>query len=442
MIEPRGSDEDTRRREFLVNVIIAGSIGLSCFLFLSASLNYIELGAKYEGIPLPFLALVVFGFIGMYLLSRNGYFRTASYLVIGAYLSGALFETIAWGPELPESTLPYTLVIIMACVLIGSRFGFILTGVIASILIVASALAENGMAHPDLSWKMEPTDVSDSIEQSAIYLIIMLVSWLSAREIARSLSRARNSEEALRRERDSLEETLAERTRELNSAQAIKIADIYRFVEFGKLASGIFHDIMSPLTSVALSIEELHGKDESAEDSPIAKAVFASRSIQSYMKALRRQISVHEKKETFSPYPIICEAILLLEYKAREDRVSIHLAESAASHAYRLHGNPLKFQQILINIISNALYACRSAEIRLSVSDSGCGMSETESQHIFEPFFTTKPESEGSGLGLSITKTIIEHDFKGTISVSTAQGKGTCFTLSIPSFSKSSESLP
>ena len=445
LIEPKGFDEDTRRREFIVNVVLVGSIALASFLFLSASVNAIDLGKKYEGIPLTFLAIVIFGFSLIHLLSRKGHPHCAAYLVIASYLGGAVYETATWSFELPESTMPYTLVIIMACILVGTRFGFFITGVIASILIGSAFLQQTGILHPDLAWKTDPTDVSDSIEQSVIYLIITLVSWLSAREIEKSLIRARKSEEALRRERDDLEQTLAQRTRELRRAQAVKMADVYRFVEFGKLASGIFHDLMSPLTSVTLSIEELQEKESPA----LSKAVLASKSIQNYMKALRRQISAHERKEDFMPSLIIEDVILLFDFKAREHGTKITFTPDSSLRKTILFGNPLKFQQILINLISNALYACVDSALRdiritlweennalkLSVSDSGCGMSVTELEHIFEPFFTTKPESEGSGLGLSITKTIIEHDFKGTLAVATAPGKGSVFTITFPHYS-------
>jgi CheY-like chemotaxis protein len=69
--------------------------------------------------------------------------------------------------------------------------------------------------------------------------------------------------------------------------------------------------------------------------------------------------------------------------------------------------------------------------IRLRVSDSGCGMDEATLARIFEPFFTTKKAGEGTGLGLSIVQSIVQ-DHGGTISIQSAVGHGTTFSLLFP----------
>lgn len=449
LIEPRLQGEDDRRREFLANVVIVGSIGLVTLLTLTTIINVVNRGNNYAGIPL-WSILSILGFLILCLvLSRKGHTTIASSAVVFLYGSGAIYETWKWGAELPETTLPYTLCIMLASILISSRAGWIVTGIIALNITIESYLEFNGLHHVDSDWKQAALDMGDAVEQIIIFGIIMLVSWLSTREIEKSLARAHMSEDILRKERDSLEETLAERTRELRQTQAAKMSHLYRFVEFGKFASGLFHDLMSPLSSVSLSIEELRN-NHPHENKIIAKALKANEKMMRYVDGVRRQIHNRHVTETFSPASIIKDALLLIEHQARQQKTKIVFEskdEITQEHQeIIIYGNPIQFHQILINLISNALYACKhqpkrliiiklweeNNALKLSVSDTGCGMNADVITHIFEPFFSTKPNHEGTGLGLSTTKHIIEETFKGIISVQSLIDHGTTFTITLP----------
>jgi signal transduction histidine kinase len=70
--------------------------------------------------------------------------------------------------------------------------------------------------------------------------------------------------------------------------------------------------------------------------------------------------------------------------------------------------------------------------IQVSISDNGEGMSEEVQKRIFENFFTTKPAGQGTGLGMGITRDIIEDRHGGNLSFKSAQGEGTTFTFTIP----------
>jgi signal transduction histidine kinase len=114
-------------------------------------------------------------------------------------------------------------------------------------------------------------------------------------------------------------------------------------------------------------------------------------------------------------------------------------------------GDPDQIEQALRNLVINAAQAmegepeCRlDLEIRVSedgasvqvlVEDTGCGVAQEDLELIFQPFYTTKSEGQGTGLGLPIVKTILDRH-GGGISIDSAVGEGTTFTLSFPTVSK------
>ena len=187
-----------------------------------------------------FIILIIF--ISLLFLSRIGWYIFASYTLISIYFVAITYAAYYWGPDLPTALLGYALVIVVSSILISTRFAFIVTLLVSSLIIFFTYLQSRILLLPRLEWKTERLGVYDGIGFAAIFCIIMTVSWLSNREIERSLRRARTSEAALKEERDMLEITVEDRTRELQKTQSEKIAQLYRFAEFGKLASGLFHD--------------------------------------------------------------------------------------------------------------------------------------------------------------------------------------------------------
>jgi len=133
-----------------------------------------------------------------------------------------------------------------------------------------------------------------------------------------------------------------------------------------------------------------------------------------------------------------------LNYKAKRNDVEIIFN---ADKNLIIKGDAIKFNQIVTNIVSNAIDAYQEDsldkeinikltelenEIELKISDNGIGIEEKIINHIFEPFFTTKHNGENLGLGLSLIKKIVEKSFLGTIHVSSKVNFGTTFTIKIP----------
>ena len=108
-----------------------------------------------------------------------------------------------------------------------------------------------------------------------------------------------------------------------------------------------------------------------------------------------------------------------------------------------VQADPDQMQQVLLNIIVNALHAMpqggelkvatrlikAEGVVEVAVSDNGRGIAEADVEKIFEPFFTTK--TSGTGLGLAICRNIVE-SHRGTVDVESAPGQGTTFRIRLP----------
>ena len=103
-----------------------------------------------------------------------------------------------------------------------------------------------------------------------------------------------------------------------------------------------------------------------------------------------------------------------------------------------------KLQQVLVNLVNNAFQAMDSGcildiaafpagadKVRITISDTGCGMPEENLPKIFEPFFTTKEGNKGTGLGLTITYGLVKK-LHGDISATSKVHEGTTFTITLP----------
>lgn len=225
---------------------------------------------------------------------------------------------------------------------------------------------------------------------------------------------------------------------------------LYRFVEFGKLSAGLFHDLMNILMGVTASVSELRLSNPQtvAAKESVTKAIAASNRMSEYFSIIRKQLSVDDTPQVFIANNEIRSVIDILHYRIRQTNTIIDFRENAT---ITLHGYALRFYQVILNLVSNALDAIQEQENHqqeqphiiietqrdemiaiISVQDNGIGIPKAFLKDIFKPFFSTKNTSGGIGLGLSHSKHIIETYFNGTLTVSSAEERGSVFTIQIP----------
>lgn len=449
-VRPRSTDEDAKRREFVLNVLLLTTILLVGILFIVALKERIELGSTYRGIPLAIVMACLVFFSGLLVISRNRYFTFSAYALLAIYFFPITYGLYHWGADMPMGLLLYALVIVMSSVLVSTRFSFFVLACSTMALMGISYLQTHHIAAPMQYWKTQIYSMTDSASALVTLGIIAAVSWLSNREIERSLIRARRSEAELKVERDQLEVKVEERTRALTAAQLEKMREINRFAEFGRLASGFFHDLSNPLTAVSLNLEMLkdgHEPEIADARSHLDMALSATKRAEGFITAIRKQIQHQETRSVYSLVEEVKQVIQVMSYNARKYGIDIDLS---VVQDVRMYGDLLKFNQIVMNLISNAIdaydqqkapetsrkIAVTLAEkdriVRLTVRDWGVGIPPQHLKKIFDPLFTTKSIEKGTGIGLSTTKEILERDFSGTIRVESREGEGTTFIVEFP----------
>lgn len=456
LTEPRSIDDDDNRHEFILNVLLLSIILLILVSIGNLLFELLRDGRLINEESLLISLIVLAIFSALYILSRRGFFKWSAYILIGILLSITTYAVYIWGVDLPQGLLLYALIIVISGILISTRFAFAITLIVSTTLLVLAYLQNNAFTHPDLYWKTQMLRIDDIVAVVFTLSVIAIVSWLGNREIEKSLHRARQAEVDLTAERDSLEIKVAERTRELDIERIGKMAQIYRLAEFGRLSSGLFHDIINPLTTVSLNIEQVKKCEERSEPitnihANVDQAILATKKMEGFITSARRQIAKQEDIKDFSVIEETEQIIDILSHKALKSNVKINFFPTKN---IVIHGDAIKFNQIALNLISNAIDSYDGASIDhthpkahkvsvsiyeennailLTVKDHGRGIHKEDIDKIFEPFFTTKKEGSGMGIGLSLVKRIVEKDFNGTISVLSTRGKGTIFKVTLES---------
>lgn len=449
LLLPTSAGEDIARREYILNILLVGIIIFSTTVGIAFLIQYFYL--FFRDLPTPGGSPVItIAFILLFwfllFLSKKGFHRVVAYAFISTIFIASVYSLFSWGVVNAQGLLLLVFVIIMSGILVGTRMAFGILTISFFTLFTLSYLQINSIIETDLS-RNGVLGYEDTVAYIITFAVIALVSWLFNKEIEKSLRRAKRSEKELKEERDNLEIKVEERTSELKKTQMEKTMHLYKFAEFGRMTSGLFHDLVNPLTAVYLNLENLKKKGDTKVLFHIDNALKNIERVKDIITAGRAQIQKQEISTTFSIEDEITRALQMLSFKAKKANVVFDVIPYSTAEMY---GSSLKFYRLIICLISNAIDAYKSVTcdknnrkiviafcqkdhlIRILIQDWGCGIKEQHKEKIFDPFFTTKNAEEGTGIGLSICKEIIEKDFNGSITVKSEEGKGATFAIDFP----------
>jgi signal transduction histidine kinase len=454
LVSPKSDNYDIARREFVLNVIILGII----FVTFIALLHNIEDFWKHIQSRGAITPIVTFSFLLIFLflykLSRIGKSKFVAEILIITFSTIPFYTIYKWGIEVPAALLAYALIIVMSGILINSKLTFIMTGIIVLIGSVITYLQSQRVIIPDYTWKQQPEIIGDMLTYGGILALISVISWLFNRQSEIAFKRATKMEMILKKERDSLEQKVEERTREIKQVQLEKLTSLNHMAEIGRLTAGFFHDLVNPLNLVSLNLDELSSqnrkfKKQTVNENKIIldRAIKGTKRMLQFVNIARQQIRDQQIKEPIDLIHEINDVIVMLNHKAKNAKVNIIFNPK---YSITIFGNPLRFNQIVSNLISNAIDAYDNRHTRgiasrvvvrllrnrghafLIVKDFGMGIPKDVLPKIYIPFYTTKKTGKDIGIGLSICKDIVEHEFNGEIAVQSQINVGTVFTVKLP----------
>lgn len=216
-----------------------------------------------------------------------------------------------------------------------------------------------------------------------------------------------------------------------------------RVAELGTLASGMAHEIGTPMNVILGRAEYLMDR---VADEPIKKGLQTIITQVERITKVMNQLLAFARRQQPDRRPLALSEIVensleMFQERLAKSRIRVEFQLDPACPMVLADADQMS--QVLINLTMNALHAMpdggqlriglapEKEMVRLTVADTGHGMPPEVAKKIFEPFFTTKEFGKGTGLGLTVVKGIIE-EHQGSITVDSQPGKGTTFTVLLP----------
>ncbi len=260
-----------------------------------------------------------------------------------------------------------------------------------------------------------------------------------------------------------------------------KVIELEKMASLGLLNAGIMHEIQNPMNFIlnfsSMSLELLEELKEWREDTHEKLSEDERDDLESIVSLIDqnlKKIEEHGKRVNS-----IVQGMLGYSRSKKQEKSKVKLNEMISRytdfsyHAMRVNikgfnvgitenfddqidgimAYPGDLSRAVLNITNNAFYAVwersqnsgeeykpkvvistqlNGDEVKISIEDNGPGIPDKVKKNMFEPFFTTKPESKGTGLGLYITKEIVEKEHQGSLSVESQPGSYTRFIITIP----------
>ncbi|MEI6083767.1 MAG: ATP-binding protein [Verrucomicrobiota bacterium] len=224
---------------------------------------------------------------------------------------------------------------------------------------------------------------------------------------------------------------------ELHESHEKQMQQASKLATIGELAASIAHEIRNPLAGIGAAVEVL------AENRPPQEREIVGeirRQITRLNNTLRELLDFSRQRE---PEVAACDVIELIRpmlalVRPDAQKQHVRIVEDVAADLPAITVDAGQVQQAVLNVMLNGIQAMPAGgiltvgakmadgHVRITVQDTGVGISEENLAKIFSPFFTTK--HQGTGLGLAITRSVVEKN-QGLITVTSQMGHGTTFTL-------------
>ena len=267
------------------------------------------------------------------------------------------------------------------------------------------------------------------------------------------------AEEELRDYKEHLEEMVEEQTHRIELKQ-VQLSHADRLASLGEMATGVAHELNQPLSIIRAQCELLqmisHENDGNVDTDLSLALVNVIGQVDRASEIIEHMRGFARLGGDYPEYVSIEEQLdrSLVFFREQYKVHNIDLKIDVDKDLPTTRINPQRFEQIVVNLMSNARYAVEKRaqqetgefqktiqilgymspdgqNIVIEIKDNGMGMTSEAKRRCLEPFFTTKDVGEGTGLGLSIVNSII-NDIQGRCVIKSTAGKGTSIRIFLP----------
>ena len=339
--------------------------------------------------------------------------------------------------SLAESTrqmLAYTVLAVLAIALLSGLFVWRLVGRPVRVLKAGT----ERLAAGDLGYQIE-VGARDEVGELAASFNTMSRQLLEAREEVTAWNR-------------TLEDRVAQKTRELQRAHQ-QVLHVEKMASIGKMAAVVAHEINNPLSGILTYAKLLRrwldrGPGDDARRQEMLRSLELIESESRRCGDIVRNLLMFARTapmnlEWADLNHVVEQCVRLVQHKM--DLSGAQLQLELDPNLPRVQCDPAQIEQLLLALVINALEAMprggnlwlRSAvlpsgrEVQLQVRDDGVGIPPEFLPQLFEPFMTTKEGAHGVGLGLAVSRSIVERHH-GRIEVASQVGQGSTFTITLP----------
>jgi len=238
-----------------------------------------------------------------------------------------------------------------------------------------------------------------------------------------------------------LEKRVRQKSQELERAHQ-EIVQAEKLAAVGHVSAGMAHEIRNPLNSINLFAQILLSETEFSDEnkSYLSKIISEVERIDNILIQMLASSKSDEKEMQMISIIEVIETVIMSSQPLLESQ-NIELNLDLDHNVPLFKAIPLEIEQIFTNLIGNALYEMTDGgtlgilltsdaeKIKISITDTGSGISQENIQRIFDPFFTTR--EKGTGFGLSVVLRIV-NSCGGKIWVENRPDKGACFFIELP----------
>ena len=251
----------------------------------------------------------------------------------------------------------------------------------------------------------------------------------------------------LRQLNSRLQREIAERKKVEKDLEVAEqtVAQTSKLAALGEMSAAVSHELNQPLAAMKTYLAGVRLLISRERPDEAVVAVHRIDSLIERMGAITKQLKSYARKGKDSLEPVdmkdaVLSSLSMMEPQLRQRQVAI--TRTLPDHPVMIFGDRMRLEQVIINLLRNALDATKMAgepvvEIllaqgdvaRLSVRDNGSGIEDLD--ELFEPFYTTKAPGDGTGLGLAISSGIV-NDFGGRLTARNSAKGGAVFEVELP----------